>query len=232
MIIILRDTDSTRAKHVKFNSIFSARRILIGIVCVAIPALMFYAIAILLLESSGYSLREILRDPAQQLGHSSMLGFVSNIGVWLWVSSSAICGYSLFTNHSLSKDKSFELTLLMGLLSLLLAVDDFFLLHERYVYQKGIFLFYAVCAIAILARHSRRIIEIDAFSFLFAGMLLAASVIIDIKQRKIPLDYQYVQLIEEGCKFLGSAMWLYFCGQVAAYRARRECESARPESEL
>ena len=161
-----------------------------------------------------------------------MLGFVSNIGVWLWVSSTAICGYSLITSRGRSQDGSFELALLMGLLSLLLAVDDFFLLHERYVYQKGIFLFYAVCAIAILVRHSRNIIEIDAFSFLFAGMLLAASVMIDIQQRKIPLDYKHVQLIEEGCKFLGGAMWLYFCGRVANYRARREFESARPKSEL
>ena len=112
--------------------------------------------------------------------------------------------------------------MLLGFLSMLLAVDDFFLLHERYVYQKGIFLFYAIFALALLIRHYRKIIEIDGFTFLLAGLLLGSSVEIDIYQRKIPLEYIYVQLIEEGCKFVGAAIWLYFVGQAAA--------SPRPEN--
>jgi len=99
---------------------------------------------------------------------------------------------------------------------MLLAVDDFFLLHERYVYQKGIFLFYAICALALLIRHYRKIIEIDGFTFLLAGLLLGSSVEIDIYQRKIPMDYINVQLIEEGCKFVGAAIWLFFVGQAAS----------------
>ena len=84
------------------------------------------------------------------------------------------------------------------MLSLLLAVDDFFLLHERYVYQKGIFLFYAVFALTLLVRRYRTILAIDAFPFLLAGFLLAASVEIDINQRKFPFDYIYVQIVEVG----------------------------------
>jgi len=109
---------------------------------------------------------------------------------------------------------------LLGLLSMLLAVDDFFLLHERYVYQKGIFLFYAVFALTILFRHYRKIIEIDGFTFLLAGLLLGSSVEIDIYQRKIPLEYVHVQLIEEGCKFVGAAIWLFFVGQAASFHRR------------
>ncbi len=160
---------------------------------------------------------EVLRDPAQQTGLSSFLGFVSNIGVWLWVSSAAICCFSLVTNHSKFRIAPTELIILLGTLSLLLAVDDFFLLHERYVYQKGIFLFYAIFALSLLVRHYRKIIEIDGFSFLLAGVLLALSVELDINQRKIPLDYAHVQLIEEGCKFVGAAIWLFFVGQAASF---------------
>jgi hypothetical protein len=147
---------------------------------------------------------------------SSFLGFVSNIGVWLWVSSVAICCFGLLTGAAKSIAGRNELLVLLALLSLLLAVDDFFLLHERYVYQKGTFLFYAVCALSLLVRHFRQILEIDGFSFGLAGLLLASSVIVDITQRKIPMDYAYVQLLEEGCKFVGAATWLYFCGQTAA----------------
>jgi hypothetical protein len=53
---------------------------------------------------------------------------------------------------------------------------------------------------------------------LLAGLLLAFSVEIDIYQRKIPLEYTQVQLIEEGCKFVGAAVWLFFVGQAASFR--------------
>lgn len=190
--------------------------------------MIFYAVSVLVLDSVGFTLREILRDPAQQLDFSSFLGFVSNIGVWLWVSSVALCCYSLATCRPRSASGSTELVILLGLFSLLLAVDDFFLLHERYVYQKGIFLFYAIFALTLLVRHHRKIIEIDGFSFLLAGILLALSVLVDIDQRKIPLDYAHVQLIEEGCKFVGAAIWLFFCGQVVLHRARHDFSETSP----
>jgi hypothetical protein len=207
---------------VRIRQIFVTRKILSSILWAVVPALIFYAVAVLVLSSTGFTLKEILRDPAQQLGFSSFMGFISNIGVWLWVSSTAICCYSLITCRLRSSNGSTELVILLGLLSLLLAVDDFFLLHERYVDQKGIFLFYAICALALLVRHNRKIIDIDGFSFLLAGALLAISVVVDMKQRKIPLDYAQVQLIEDGCKFVGAAIWLFFCGQVVSQRARQE----------
>ena len=183
---------------------------------VVLPALLFYAVSVQILSNYGFSLKEILRDPAQQSGLSSFLGFVSNIGVWLWVSSVAICCFSLVAGVTEKSRGRIELLVLLAMLSLLLAVDDFFLLHERYVYQKGIFLFYAVFAITLFVRHFRRIIEIVGFSFVLAGTLLASSIIIDIMQRKFPFDYAQVQLVEEGCKFIGAALWLYFCGRVAS----------------
>lgn len=196
----------------------TTRKIMTCTIYVGIPALVFYGLSLEVLTAAGFSLREILRDPAQQSGESSFLGFVSNIGVWLWVSSVAICFFGAIAGNPTNKDGQKELLIFLGLLSLILAIDDFFLLHERYVYQKGIFLFYAICGITLLVRHFKTIMEIDAFPFLLAGFLLATSVEIDINQRKIPMDYAYVQVIEEGFKFIGSAIWLYFCARVAAYR--------------
>ena len=206
-----------RPGKLSLKQIFATRKILISILYVAIPALLFYSAAVLILSSLGFTSTEILRDPAQQTGLSSFLGFVSNIGVWLWVSSAAICCFSLLTNQSSFRSGSNELIVLLGLLSMLLAVDDFFLLHERYVYQKGIFLFYAICALTLLIRHYRKIVEIDGFSFLLAGLLLGLSVEIDIYQRKFPLEYTHVQLVEDGCKFVGAAVWLFFVGQAASF---------------
>ena len=71
-------------------------------------------------------------------------------------------------------------------------------------------------------RHYRSIVEVDGFAFMLSGLLLATSIIIDMKQRKIPLDYPQVQLIEEACKFVGAALWLYFCARVGADRLKSE----------
>jgi hypothetical protein len=85
----------------------------------------------------------------------------------------AICCFSLLCGGPRSPRANTELLVLLAMLSLLLAMDYFFLLHERYVYQKGIFLFYAICALSLLVRHYRWIIKNDGFAFLLAGMLLA-----------------------------------------------------------
>ena len=61
-----------------------------------------------------------------------------------------------------------------------------------------------------------RIIEIDGFPFMLSGLLLATSVILDMKQRHVPFEYATVQLVEECCKFVGAVLWLYFCGRAGS----------------
>jgi hypothetical protein len=181
-----------------------------------IPAGLFYLISLFVLSGAGFSIMEILRDPAQQSGQSSFLGFLSNIGIWLWISSVAICFFSFLTGKFGLKSKHKELLLLVGLLALLLAVDDFFMIHDRYVNQRICYLTYAMLAGALLLRHYKQIIEVDGLAFLLAGSLLALSIFIDLVQGYIPLRYAYVQVVEEGCKFVGAATWLYFSFQVAS----------------
>ena len=55
--------------------------------CCLLPALGFYVVAVGVMSVGGFSLVEILRDPAQQTQTSSFLGFVSSIGTWLWLSA-------------------------------------------------------------------------------------------------------------------------------------------------
>jgi len=183
-----------------------------------IPALVFYSISLLGLSFLGFEIMEILRDPAQQSGESSFLGFLSNIGNWLWVSSAAICFFSISTYYFIDNNRHKELLFLVGLMSIILAVDDFFMIHDRYIDQNICFLTYAFIAAAILVRHYNKIIEIDGFSFLLAGFLLALSILTDLIQGYIPLKYAYVQVFEEGFKFVGAATWLYFSWRIASFQ--------------
>ena len=204
-----------------FKRIFNTRQIFYWAIFAAIPAMLFYAVSLEVMTSTGFSLKDILRDPAQQTGQSSFLGFLSNVGVWLWVCSASICLFSAGIGGFVAEQKQKQLLILIGALSLVLAVDDFFLLHDRYLPQKAVFLFYIVFSIILLIRYFKTIMEIEGFAFLSAGFLLALSIHIDLNQRRIPFDYAIVQTLEEGFKFVGAASWLYFCYRLASFRFRR-----------
>ena len=119
-----------------------------------------------------------------------------------------------------------ELLFLTGLFSLILAVDDFFLIHDRYIDERLCYLFYAITIGALLARHFKTIVSVDGFAFLMAGTLLALSVLTELFTDFIKSHFHFpywgspaysqVQIIEEGFKFCGAATWLYFCIRMAS----------------
>jgi len=206
--------DPTTFKQL-LKQIFTSQKLLRCILFAGLPALLFYSFSLMGFYSAGFKTSEILTDPAQQSGQSSFAGFLSNIGVWLWVSSATICFFIAFTSHSKTNNIRRELLLLVGALSLLLAVDDFFMLHDRYVNQNICYFVYACLAFSLLLRHYKTIL-VDGLDFLLAGSLLALSIFTDLLQNHLPLSYGQVQIFEEGFKFIGGACWLYFCCRVAA----------------
>ena len=198
------------------KDIFNAKNIVRTILFATIPALIFYALSLVVLTHEDYTIMEILRDFPQQMEESSLLGFLTTIGIWLWISSAAIAFFA-FATGDFKAQRHKELLFLIGLFSLLLAVDDYFLIHDWYVDQKICYGTYAVIMLTILARHFKTIIQINGFSFFFAGTLLALSIFTDMIQDFLPFKYSYTQIFEEGFKFMGIATWLYFAVQAAAF---------------
>ena len=184
----------------------------------SIPGLIFYTIAFNVMHHNGYHTMEIIRDFAQQVDAPSFLGFLSSIGTWLWVSATAIAFFGFMTVKSTPSYKHRELLFLLGLFSFLLAFDDFFMIHDRYIDQNICYGTYAFLALALLVRHYKTIIAINGFGFLLAGTLLAASIFTDIIQDYLPFKYSTIQIFEEGFKFIGAATWLFFVALVAAYQ--------------
>jgi hypothetical protein len=197
------------------KKIFVSKKLFNCILLAVLPALLFYGISIVWLNTIGFEVMEILRDPAQQSGASSFIGFLSNIGVWLWVSSAAIAFFTITCTSFQNKNLK-NLIFLAGMLSIILAVDDFFLIHDRYINQKICFIVYAIFAGALLVRHYKLILQHEGFAFLLAGSLLALSIVTDSIQTRIPFPYSEVQVFEEGFKFVGAATWLYFMAKMAS----------------
>jgi len=206
------DVDRTSRRSVRLSR---ARRC--ALLCCA-PAVLFYAISLELMTLSGFTLVESLRDLAQQTGQSSFLGFLSSIGTWLWVAAAALClfGWRLNRENEM-RDGPEGLLLGLGIFSLVLAVDDFFLIHDRYIAEGILLPLYALFTLWLARRHWPLIGAIDRPSFLITGALLALSVAVDALQEVLPVPYGWSQIAEEGFKFVGAAAWLYFCAQVAAF---------------
>ena len=199
------------------KKILISKKVLSSIIFAIIPAGLFYSFSFLGLKFAGFNIIQIIRDPAQQSGASSFLGFLSNIGVWLWISSAAICLHTASTCYIRLFKRYKELVILLGFLSLILAIDDFFLIHDRFINEKICYLGYAIIIGALLARHFSLIIEIQGFAFIAACSLLMLSILTDLIQSRIPIHYEYTQIFEEGFKFIGIATWLYFVSTVASF---------------
>jgi hypothetical protein len=199
------------------KQMLTSKKILNCILIVVIPALLFYIISMVTMKSQGFGVVEILRDPAQQSGASSFLGFLSNVGIFLWISSTALSFFFAFTKSVLKNKMHKELFFLVGSLSFLLAIDDFFMIHDRYIDQKICYLTYAICLGFIFVRHLKTIIKIDGFAFVLAGTFLACSIFADLIEKKTPFTYEQVQVVEEAFKFVGAATWLYFVTRLATF---------------
>jgi hypothetical protein len=182
-----------------------------------LPALVFFAVTVAILSLAGFTLVEILRDPAQITGESSLLGFESNVGNFLWIAAAAICLFR-HASYDLPPDRVRRLLALCGWFSLWLGIDDFFMIHDRYVAEGLIIPLDALFVVYLLVRHRDTILRVDGFAFVLAGAFLGMSVAVDAVQEILPISYGVSQLLEEGFKFLGAATWLYFCCRLAAFR--------------
>ncbi len=185
-----------------------------------LPAALFYVLSLGVMMSGGFTAVEVLRDVAQQTGQSSFLGFLSSVGTWFWVSAAAICLFCTRYHRGQSSAQA-ALLRLLGWFSLVLAVDDFFLIHDRYIAEGILLPLYAIFVLWMAQRHWRLIRMIDKPAFLMAGAFLAGSIAVDAVQEILPISYGASQIVEEGFKFVGAAAWMYFCVRIAGHGLAR-----------
>ena len=186
-----------------------------------LPALLVYSAALLLSRAGGIADPElVIRDLAQTCGYPLGVGLLSNRGYVLWMATAAICLFVALAGGQESRSRLHPLLLSGGLFSLLLCLDDMFLLHDRYIGATFLYLLYAVFAVLILVRFRSQVLEIGGALFVIPVALLGGSILLDKLQNVLPFSYNEVQLVEEGLKFLGIAGWLFFWWQVAARAAK------------
>lgn len=193
----------------KFRSLFP---FLIGLY---VPTLILVGFAVFVSIQNDIPISRFMRDPAAILGSNPLLGVFSNIGVLLWSVCAGIC---LFTFAVLrtraNKEEWSPFFFFAGLITAVLLMDDFFLLHERIVprYLKIdediISVLYVVMILGYLVRFRRWIVRTDYVLLLLALVLFGLSGIVD---RLPETRLEWHHLFEDGFKLFGIVSWFgYF----------------------
>ena len=181
-----------------------------------LPSAILYLAILYISNFYNIELNLVVRDLAQTCGYPIGVGMISNIGILLWGAAASICLFTTFL-EGINRESS-KLLLLGGIFSGLLCIDDFFLLHDRYVGPDFLNVTYLAISILILIRFKRILSEIGLFNLIISILFLGLSIFFDgVIQQIFNQSYQLTQLIEEGFKFLGIGCWLNFWCKASSY---------------
>ena len=184
-----------------------------------LPAVTFFG---LLYVQPWLPMASLIRDPVAILGGQFYHGLVSNIGILLWCAAAAICLFRGAENWLAGFLRRGGFLLSAGVLTSMLLLDDFFLLHEqalpRFIglSEKYFLIVYPAAVVLYIAAWWREIVRADPYLFLLSLTFFAISNLIDVA-----FDYHFYEMpagmevsasviLEEAAKFIGIAAWAVF----------------------
>lgn len=209
-------------------------------------ALLALSAAIIASATMGTPIGNLLSDPASILNVSPFTGAISNVGVLLWCATVSVCLFTWSVLRQRPGATQFSRFIFWsGLISLLLLVDDLFLLHE-WVYPRHLgvteqmtFSAYLVLISGWLLLFRKTILDTEYLVLLIAFGFFVLSLFVDTYDQIDSLIVNWRQLYEDGFKLLGIAGWCaYFFRCCFVEMSRTACQSAplatlglsRPES--
>ena len=160
----------------------------------------------------------LTRDMAAIAKVHPLTGVVSNAGVLLWCAAAAICFFSSSLLRQQGAQAEARFLLWSGLLTTLLLVDDFFMVHEylapvHFRLNEKVVLASYFCVTAVyLVRHRHQILQTGYHLLAAALVLFGGSVLLDLADA-----HGWWVLVEDGCKLLGIASWFGYHSGRAKY---------------
>ena len=187
--------------------------------------LLVYAPAILVLGAvfaaslkSDIPVAYFLRDPAGTLHVPNYVGVVSGLGVLLWCACAAVCLFSwavLKKSGGSGRWPAFFFS--AGIITTVLLIDDFFMLHENasQIYwrfgEEMVFALYGFMFVFFIARFWRTIASTEFLVFLLACGFMGMSLVFDKLNGPYGDNVPAIRLLlEDGAKLLGIVAWLVY----------------------
>lgn len=188
---------------------------------VLLPAIVVLAVVAIVAAISGADMGDITRDPVTIMGADPLVGALSQAGVILWWIAAGVCLFAYVVAKGRGAPRSILVFLLTaGLLTVLLAVDDQFLIHDelasRYLglRERHVMLAWLALAAGWFALNLRVIRRSEWILLVAAFALFAGSIALDLLLQMgledaaaIGTGFDVGLLLEDGLKFVGITAW-------------------------
>jgi hypothetical protein len=198
-------------------------------------ALLVPALAMAAALWAGLKPTEMLWDPIMAAGGEPSefyLGLFSNLGVVLWTAAAAICLFAASEVTAGTDRRARRFLLYAGLFTLLLMLDDLFMLHENYI-DHVFYILYGMGLLYYVIRFFGLIVRLDVVLFALTIPLFGNAVLLDLAPWRLlpgegievpdavapsPVEKDAVRqfgrelryLLEDGFKFIGICCWAAF----------------------
>jgi len=192
-----------------------------GLAALYLPVLALLFVTVIAARYTHTPVSSLTRDMAAIAHVHPLIGVVSNVGILLWCATAAICLFARGLLRERGRHAEAGFLMWTGLLTVVLLVDDLFMIHEYiapvhfHVNEKVVLAAHACLAGAYLLRH-RQLILASNYQLLAAAMaLFAASILVDVMDA-----HGWWSLGEDGFKVLGIASWFgYHAGRARHWLA-------------
>jgi hypothetical protein len=164
----------------------------------------------------------LLEDPASLLGFDQFIGFLTPIGVVFLafgIGAVLLLAWVKHGDMTAEERRVFNALVFLAGVSLLLLLDDLFLLHERVftgwfqIGERRIFLTYGIIFIVLAYIHRKGLLSGPVVFWIISILLFGVSLASDVLTDKVSLSTALassIEMLEEGGKFGGYLFWTAF----------------------
>lgn len=165
------------------------------------------------------------RDPAAIVNTGPWIGLFSNVGVFIcWIAAVIAVFTALVLRRASGQVRTVQFFLASGLLSGVLALDDFFMIHEWVVptylplSDDALLGVYGIAGAVVVYSFRREIRRTRYPILLLAGICFSVSTLLDVagvewfEKRGVPtrLAWNLEYVVEDGLKLMGLIAWTQY----------------------
>ena len=188
-------------------------RSILPLICIIlIASALFIGLVLLIHFKYEIPIGKLTRDTTAIGKIPPYYGFLSQIGIFCWFESVAICIFSaVILSLEIDKLKFKSFFFISGFLTLLLGLDDAFLLHEKLLpalgfSEKVMFAIYAIVFLFYLIKFFPLILKTEYIIFTMAFLFFGISIALDVFDPHGINPY----LFEDSAKLIGIISWLVY----------------------
>ena len=176
-------------------------------------ALVVLSCVILLGIEYNVQLNHFTKDPVQIMDEPFYLGLFSNIGILFWCGSVVVCFFARALIPKTDEKKYIRTFLFFsGLVTMMLMMDDLFLLHEEVfpeyflIPETGVFVIYSNILLLYVLLFRETIIKTDYVILGLGFFLIGASTFI----KRIPMPIPEDTFLQDAVKLFGIISWFTY----------------------